>query len=277
MPDRKERQEIAKQAARLLEDVAVEQPLVQSITNFVAMDIAANALLALGASPIMVRDAEESAELAPAIGALVINIGTLTREAADQMEAATTSARVHGKPWLLDPVGAGGLTLRNRTSTRLLRHRPAIVRGNGSEIIALARHQGLTFVSGAPRGVDSTSEYTDAENAAQKFARQNLCTVVATGAIDIVTNGERTIRIANGAPMMARVTALGCSLSSVMGAFLAVAPSPFDAALAATIVYGVAGEMASEKAEGPASFRTLFLDTLYALRGSDIQSRLKMV
>lgn len=272
-----DRKLIADLAGRLLADVAGAQPLVQSITNYVSMDLAANALLAIGASPVMVRAPEESVELAPALGALVINIGTLTKLAADQMEAAATGAHMHGRPWLLDPVGAGALSLRDATVFRLLRHRPAIIRGNASEIIAVARIAGLTVDTAAPRGVDSTSTSGEAEASAIKLARHCQCAVVATGLVDVVTDGQHTIRINNGSLMMTRVTALGCSLSSVMGAFLAVARSPFEAAIAATIVYAIAGEIAAEKSEGPASFRTAFLDMLYLLRASDIQARLRLI
>lgn len=272
-----DRKAIADLAGALLADVAGAQPLVQSITNYVSMDLAANALLAIGASPVMVRAPEESAELAPALGALVINIGTLTKSSADQMEAAATAARMHARPWLLDPVGAGALSMRDATVMRLLRHRPAIIRGNASEIIAVARILGLTVDTAAPRGVDSTSTSGDAESSAIKLAHHCQCAVVATGAADVVTDGQTTIRINNGSTMMTRVTALGCSLSSVMGAFLAVARTPFEAAIAATIVYAIAGEIAAEKSEGPASFRTAFLDMLHGLRASDIQTRLRLV
>lgn len=270
-----DRNSLAAMAGQTLAAIADRKPLVQSITNYVSMDIAANALLAIGASPIMVRAPEESAELAPALDALVINTGTLTSTAAQQMDAAATAAHAHGKPWLLDPVGAGGLTLRNQTIIRLLRHRPAIIRGNSSEIIAVARLQGLTTDTARPRGVDSTSSSLAAEASAVTLARHALCTVVATGEIDIVTDGQTTIKLANGAPVMTRVTALGCSLSAVMGACLATA-APLQAAVSAIAIYGVCGEIAATQSRGPASFRVAFLDMLYNLKPADLQERLKL-
>ena len=261
----------------LLCAVASAKPLVQSITNFVSMDIAANALLAIGASPAMVHAPEETPEFARLIDALVINIGTLSRQAADSMDIAAQSASLNGKPWLIDPVGAGGLAFRNDTVMRLLKHKPAIIRGNASEIIGVARILGLTHNMAAPRGVDSTSSASDAEKNAIILARHCKCTVVATGDIDIVSDGERIVRIANGTPMMTRVTALGCSLSSVTGAFMAVADNAFDAAAATLAIYGIAGEMALEQAAGPASFRSACLDTLFTIRTADISARLRTV
>lgn len=268
---------LAATTGALLARVAERRPLVQSITNYVSMDIAANALLAIGASPAMVHAPEETPEFAAVIDALVINLGTLSRSAADSMEIAAQSAHLNRKPWMIDPVGVGGLTFRNDTMIRLLRHKPQIIRGNGAEIIAVARLLGLTHHTASPRGVDSSTLHHEVEDNAAALARHCNCTVVATGDIDIVSDGQRMARIANGVPMMTRVTALGCSLSSVTGAFLAVADSTFDAAAATLAVFGVAGDMAARHAVGPASFRVAFLDTLYLLTAGDIAARLKTV
>lgn len=268
---------LAALTGQLLGRVAERRPLVQSITNYVSMDIAANALLAIGASPAMVHAPEETPEFATVIDALVINLGTLSKGAADSMEVAAQAAHLNNKPWVIDPVGVGRLTFRNDTMLRLLRHKPRIIRGNGSEVIAVARLLGLTHHTAAPRGVDSTSLHHEVEDNAAELARHCGCTVVATGDIDIVTDGARMARIANGVPMMTRVTALGCSLSSVTGAFLAVADTPYDAAAATLAVFGIAGDMAAEHSAGPASFRVAFLDTLYALTAADIAARLRTV
>lgn len=273
--------DIATTTSALLVAIQTRPPLVQNITNFVSMDITANALLAIGASPAMVFAPEESPEFAQHIDALVINTGTLSKPATEAMEVATSAARLHGKPWLLDPVGAGGLTFRNETIVRLVRHRPAIIRGNASEIIAVARILGLTHNTSAPRGVDSTSQTSEAEASARSLARHCFCTVVATGAIDVITDGEAMVRVANGHGIMTRVTALGCSLSSVMGAFLGVAEKPFDAAIGAITLYGLCGEVAQNCSKGPGSFRVEFLDALaeHAASGAraNFTNRIKVV
>ncbi|MGE3245602.1 MAG: hydroxyethylthiazole kinase [Beijerinckiaceae bacterium] len=261
--------------AQLLGEIASRRPLVQNITNYVSMDIAANALLAIGASPVMVFAPEESPELSPHIDALVVNTGTLSKAAAEAMDVAARAASANTKPWLLDPVGAGGLTLRNETVKTLAASKPSIIRGNASEIIAVARILGLTRNAARPRGVDSTSQSADAEASALALARHCACTVAATGAIDIVTDGAQTVRLANGDAIMTRVTALGCSLSSVMGAFLGVAPKPLDAAIGALALYGVAADIALPQSRGPASFRVAFLDMLANIRAADFAGRIR--
>jgi len=269
-------QALAQRAGELLEEARARRPLVQNVTNFVSMDIAANALLALGASPAMIHAPEETDEFTALADALVINVGTLSAPAAIGMERAVAAARMHGKPWLLDPVAAGLLTFRDETIRKLLRHRPAIIRGNASEIMAVARIAGLTDADAAPRGVDNRHQASEAEALAVKLARHCFCAVVATGAVDVVTDGQAVVRLANGSPLAPRVTALGCSMSSVMGAYLALA-EPFEAALAATVLYGVAGDIAGESAKGPASFRTAFLDTLHNIGAGDLSARIKVI
>ncbi len=215
---------------------AAQRPLVQNITNFVSMDIAANALLAAGASPAMVHAPEELDEFGGFIGALVINIGTLSSGWVDSMEAAARGARERGKPWVLDPVGAGATTFRTNTVLRLLEHRPSVVRGNASEILAIAGALGLEAAAARGKGVDSGNSADEAAGVAADLARRLGCTVVATGEIDVVTDGTRTLRFANGSVLMTLVTAVGCSLSAIVGAFCAVT-DPFAAACCG----GVAG------------------------------------
>ncbi len=267
---------LALRAGELLEEARARRPLVQNVTNYVSMDIAANALLALGASPAMIHAPEETDQFTAIADALVINVGTLSAPAAHSMDRAATAAHMHGKPWLLDPVAAGLLTFRDETIRKLLRHRPSVIRGNASEIMAVARIAGLTQEAAAPRGVDNRHQASEAEDLAVQLARHCFCAVVATGAVDVVTDGQTIVRLGNGSPLAPRVTALGCSMSSVMGAYLALT-DPFDAALGATILYGVAGDIAGEQAKGPASFRSAFLDTLYSIRADDLSARIKVI
>lgn len=264
---------IATRCGVLLDQMRAARPLVQNITNYVSMDIAANALLAVGASPAMVHAPEESPQFVALAGALVINIGTLSADTAHAAQIATTAARQLGRPWLFDPVGVGATDYRNDVATELMENRPTILRGNASEVMAIARLAGLTTTSAAPRGVDSANTTTEAEQLCVELAQRAGCVVVATGEIDIATDGKQIVRLANGSPLMTRVTALGCSLSSVMGAFMAIAP-PLDAAVAALAVYGVAGDMAAETAQRPGSFRVAFLDALDAITAADINARL---
>ena len=271
------RWQVLADASRLLAALRAKRPLVHNITNLVAMDVSANVLLAIGASPAMVHAGEEVAEFAGLADALVVNTGTLSRPFADSMLLAAREMNRLGKPWVLDPVGAGAMAFRNGVLGDLLALKPAVIRGNASEILAMGRIAGLGGDSAAPRGVDSQHTTAAAEAMARLLARHNGGTVAATGAVDFITDGSRAVRLGNGDAMMARVTALGCALSAVCAGFAAVAEDGFAAALAAVAVYGVAGEMAGLGAGGPGSFRAAFLDRLFHIGGDDLEAGLKVL
>ncbi len=257
--------------ALLLSKLRSVNPLVQNITNFVAMDFAANALLALGASPAMVHAKEEVADFMQIASALTINIGTLSPAWVEGMERAITAAQSFGKPWVFDPVGVGATTYRTTVAKRFMEMKPTVLRGNASEIMTLAGVGGITS-----KGVDSTRHSNEAEIPAKEFASRLGITVVVTGPVDIITDGRRVLRITNGHPLMPRVTALGCGLTAVIGAFLAIEKDTVAAAAAATAIYGLAGEIAAAKAKGPGSLRVLLLDTLYNLDEATIEKHIKI-
>jgi len=246
------------------------------VTNYVSMDVAANALLAIGASPAMVHAPQEAEDFGAIADALVINIGTLSADWIVGMEAAADVAGRLGRPWTLDPVGVGATGYRNEATRRLLARKPTVVRGNASEIMAAANVAGLQGEAVAPKGVDSAHETAAASALARALARRQGCVVAATGAVDFITDGERAVALANGSPLMSKVTALGCALSATIAAFAAVTPDAFLATAAAIGVYGVAGEMAGVSASRPGSFRVAFLDALDAVGDSDIVTRLKV-
>jgi hydroxyethylthiazole kinase len=250
-------------APPLLDAVRAQTPLVHCVTNLVATTFSANALLALGASPAMVEDQNEAAELAAVAGALVVNTGTMTPERADGMWAAATAARDADTPWLLDPVGVGPLTMRTDVARRLLDRAPTVVRGNASEILALAGREGRG------RGVDATVSVDDAADAADELARRCDGVVAVSGAIDRITDGTSVVHVRGGHPLMGRVTAMGCALGALTGALLAAArltgDDPLTAAVAAHAVVGVCGAAAGDAARGPGSFVPAWLDALAAL------------
>jgi len=254
-----------------LEKIRAGRPLVHNITNYVVMNTTANALLALGASPVMAHAVEEVEEMAGLAAALVLNIGTLSGPWIEAMKIAARAARKKGIPIILDPVGAGATRFRTAVALELLAAaRPAIVRGNASEIRALAAAGGET------RGVESRHGAEEALEAARELAARYGSIISISGAVDLIVGTERTARVRNGHPMMARVTGMGCAASALTGALLAVNPLPLRAAAHAMAVMGIAGEMAAERSIGPGSLQVNFLDALYALSENDIQSRLRM-
>lgn len=236
------------------------RPLVHVMTNPVAATLSANVLLALGASPAMVSAPEEVAEFTPRADALVVNIGMLTAPAREALRVAARAARDAGVPWTLDPVGAGATTHRTEAAHELLALRPDVVRANASELAVLAGRP-----DAAPRGVDSTRDSTATIDVARDLAARHLGVMAMTGATDIVTDGERLVRIANGDPIMARVSALGCAATALVGAALAVEGDRVLAAGAALAWMAVAGEIAAGRANGPGSFVPCLIDALSAL------------
>ncbi|RAP64919.1 hydroxyethylthiazole kinase [Achromobacter sp. HZ01] len=249
----------------LLQAVRRDAPLVQCLTNFVSMNYAANALLAIGASPAMVHAAEEAPEFARLSGAVVINIGTLSAPWLDSMLLTAGSAGRAGTPWVLDPVAHHATAFRRDAVARLLDLRPAVIRGNASEIIALAGGQS------AGKGVDARDAVAQAEESARALAAARQTVVAVTGETDYVTDGSRALRITGGSPWMPRVTATGCALTAVVGAFAAVSrDDPYAAAVAALSCFGVAGASAHDQAQGPGSYAWRFLDALAALDAASL-------
>ena len=185
-------------AAEALRQMRVAGPLVHNITNYVSMDVSANVLLAIGAAPAMVHAAEEVEAFARISSSLAINIGTLSAPWVAAMHAARSAARAAGVPVVLDPVGAGATRYRTRTAIDLLEAGVQVVRGNASEILALAG-------AAAPRGVDAAHEVSEALDAARAIARKFNCVVAATGARDAVTDGERVLFVGGGHPLMTKV------------------------------------------------------------------------
>lgn len=244
---------------RTVERVRERAPLVQNITNYVAMDVTANALLAFGASPAMVHAEEEVEDFVRIAGALVVNIGTLSPPWVKAMQRAVQTAEEVRRPWVLDPVGAGATPYRTAVARDLSRRGPTVLRGNASEILAVAgAGEGI-------RGVDSLHAAEAALDTARELATTLGCVVAVTGEVDHVTDGRRVVRIANGHPMMPRVTALGCTASAMVAACLAVEPDAVVAASHALAALGVCGEFAAEGSDGPGTLRWRLLDALYLL------------
>jgi hydroxyethylthiazole kinase len=261
---------------RYWQRVRATVPLVHCMTNNVVTNWTANALLAAGVSPAMVVEDSEAEVFAAIASALLINVGTLQTAQAQAMAKAVASARRAGKPWVLDPVAAGVLPYRTAFCRGLLNEMPTVVRGNPSEILALAGE------AAQGRGADSTHGSDEALAAAKRLAVEAKTIVAVTGATDYITDGERTLRVDNGHPLLQRVTGTGCSLSALVAAYVSTASDKneaMEAAASACAVFAIAGEIAAQKAlersEGPGSFAVYLLDALAALDGATIERRIR--
>lgn len=267
------------QIKELLTRVKEHEPLVQCITNFVTVNDCANVLLAIGATPTMAMDIREVEESVSRVSALVCNMGAI--EHTESMILAGKIANELGVPVILDPVGAGGTTLRRETVKRLIEeiHFTAI-RGNASEIKAIA---GIN-VSG--RGVDVSKEDVVSEKSLEEdillfeeLARQIQCVVAVSGAIDVITDGEHTVLIRNGCKTMARITGSGCMLTTLVGAFCgANKDEAFYATSLAMAVMGISGEAAEEKRiknrTGNATFRNDLIDAIFNITVEEIEENI---
>ncbi len=251
-------------------------PLVHSITNLVVMSYNANALLALGAVPVMAHAREEVSEMVSIAGALVLNIGTLQPEWVEAMKLAAKKAASLNKPIILDPVGAGATSYRNRTITELLvTAKPTVIRGNASEIMSVA---GLASVT---KGVESLQSSEAALDAAKMLARKIGGVVCVSGATDIITNKDgKTVFLQNGHPWMTKITGTGCSATAMIGAFAAVQPDYWRATVSAMAYLGVVGEVTTETVmkqnEGVGSLQIKILDSLQLMTENEFLTRLKM-
>lgn len=265
------KEDLQKQIIRAAETVRRTNPMAGSITNSVTINFVANAQLAVGGSAAMVYLPDEGEALAKAGGAAYINVGTLLPVYEQSLPRTARALHEAGKPWVLDPVAIGIGELRTRLLRQFREYRPSVIRGNASEIIALAGLWGLEGGTDRSqvRGVDSTDPVAAAKPAAAALAKWTGGAVAVSGETDLVTDGSVAAFSRGGSPLMEKITGSGCSLGGVAAIYAAVAP-PFVAALTATAVYNLAAARAERKADGPASFQVAFLDELYRASAADI-------
>ncbi|WP_028376268.1 hydroxyethylthiazole kinase [Leeuwenhoekiella sp. MAR_2009_132] len=248
-----------------------QSPLVQNITNYVVMNNTANALLAIGASPIMAHAHHEMASMQKICNALVVNIGTLDEYWVESMLIAATEANHNNKPWILDPVGAGATPYRDEVLNRLLELKPAAIRGNASEILALAKHNKTQT-----KGVDSTASSLEAIDAARYLTKEFGCLVVISGETDVIVNEGQEFKLNNGNALMTKITGMGCSATAILAAFIAVITNKTEAAVAATALISIAGELAAKNSAGPGSLQMNILDKLYNITETEFLQHIKL-
>ena len=241
---------------QVLTAVREQEPVVHCITAVVSMGIVADGLLAAGARPMMTETLAEAPVITEAADALVINLGTLSTEATAAIPATVEVTADAGRPWVLDPTAIGRAPVRTSLARRLLSEAPAVVRGNASEMLALAGE------SDGGRGADSVAAPREAARAADLVSQRTGGAVAVSGAVDLVVSGQQRAELDRGTPVLSRVTGTGCLLAALTAACAAVAEDHFTAALAASTWMAVAGERAVAVTRRPGSFRTALLDGL---------------
>ena len=271
-------QEIRSALATAVEAVHEKNPFAPSVTNTVTQDFVANAQLAVGGSAAMLYLPDECEDVAKVAGAFYINMGTAMPFYAETLPKAARALHENRTPWVLDPVGIGMSELRTKILIEMKNFKPSIVRGNASEIIALAKLWKLVDENygGQIRGVDTTEKVSSAKIAAIKLAKFTGGAVAVSGEEDLVTDGDKTIICAGGSALSSKITGSGCALGGVMAVYAAVA-TPFIAALTATTIFNVAGTRAEGQTNTPASFKVKFLDTLYTLTAAEVAENFRTV
>ena len=266
---------IKENVVKLLEEVREKTPLVHNITNYVTVNDCANAVLAIGGSPIMADGIGEVADITSISSALVINIGTLNKNTISSILEAGRKANELGIPVVFDPVGAGASLLRNNTTKEIIEQiRVSIIRGNLSEV---------SFVAGlevSTKGVDSSDAdaKNDAVAIAKSVAKKLSCVVAITGAIDVITDGETLVKIANGHKMLSRVTGTGCMATALVGSFAGATNDYLTATVAGVASMGISGEIAFEKCGelGTGSFHIAIIDALSKLNSETVEDRISL-
>ena len=250
-------------ASQMLTLLRTHRPLVHCLTNEVVQEITANVLLAAGASPAMVVAEEEAGYFASISGGILINIGTPYAARLKAMHAAVDAAIETNRPWVLDPVAAGGIPWRDGVINTFVEKRPTVIRGNASEILALAGEKK------GGKGVDSTNASDEALEAAQRLALARKVIVAVTGETDYITDGNQTLNVPGGHPMATLVVGTGCSLSALVAGFCAVTDDHLTATATACASAKKAAEKAMMRAQGPGSFHNEYLDALYQIHPND--------
>ncbi|WP_371382504.1 hydroxyethylthiazole kinase [Rhodococcus sp. GXMU-t2271] len=260
--------------AEALGELRARTPVVQSLTNVVSANFVTNVLLAAGASNAHIDNVHEAGGFARAADGVLVNVGTPDDATAQAFRLAARSAHEAGTPWVLDPVGVGGLPWRSDLAAELSAHRPTAIRGNASEIIALAGLRGET------RGVDSSADAAAAVPAALTLL-DRAESVSASGAVDHLVGRDADgavigVRVGGGSAMLQRVTATGCALGGLVAAYLAVTPTPLIGLAAAHVHVAVAAEMAEAAAAGPGTFAVAYLDALYTVDADTLRARAQL-
>lgn len=257
-----------------LERVRAERPLVHNITNLVVTNIAANALLSVGASPVMAYAKQEVGDMAKMANGLALNMGTLDDAVVEAMLIAGRAANQAGVPIVFDPVGVGATPYRNEVAEAVVSQLDlAVLRGNAGEIGI------LLGAGGVVKGVDSGKASEGLGEAMLRYAKERGCVVIATGETDLVTDGKTLWSLHNGHPLLASITGSGCMATALLGAFVGVAGKHAsvrkyaEAAMAALTCYNVAGELAAARAQGPGTFQAGLFDALYHLEGEYVNER----
>ena len=268
---------LVQELTSLRKTVKQSRPLIHCITNPISINDCANVVLAAGSRPIMAEHPEEVAEITATAAALCLNLGAITPGRLKAMEVSAKTAQDHNIPIIIDIVGAACSSLRKEFLNRFIPIRkPTIIKGNISEILAVCgidcHSSGVEANKDQLITRDNTKEYAELLG---NWAKEKRTTLLVSGPLDFITDGNSSYLIGNGVPMMGNITGTGCMLNALTASYLP-AGSPLTAALLAALSFGIAGEIAEKSAQGPGTFHMHLFDALYNLKDTDIVNRGKI-
>lgn len=245
--------------------------LIHCITNPISMNDCANAVLALGAKPIMAQHPQECVQITAASKALAVNLGNFDDVRAESMMLSGSYASKHEIPVILDAVGVACSDIRLAYAHRYIDAvHPVVIKGNLSEMKALS---GLTsHAVGIDTGEVDEDQVVNHAHMIQTLARKYQCTILCTGKQDIMSDGVHTLLVHNGCDMMTLCTGTGCMLNVLCASFLSVTTTPYEAAVAATVLFGCVAEKSYESVQTPGQFHMRLFDWLYALQKEDFMT-----
>ena len=265
------------EVGKWLDAVRAQRPLVHNITNLVVTNLAANGLLAVGASPVMAYAHEEVADMARIAQALALNMGTLNPGVVESMRIAGKAANNAGVPVVFDPVGVGATPYRNQVAAQIAEElNLTVLRGNAGEMSV------FLGLNAKVKGVDSVTSSDSLPLAMKEYAQRMGTVLIATGPVDYVTDGEHVWKLSNGHPLLATITGSGCLLTALIGAFVGVADKNSEtttyaeACIAAISSYNIAAERAAKQAHGPGSFQVQLFDALYDVTAKEVERAIKV-
>ncbi|ERT59150.1 hydroxyethylthiazole kinase [Megasphaera vaginalis (ex Srinivasan et al. 2021)] len=251
--------------------IETEKPLIHCLSHPITMNDCANLVLAVGGTVSMASHCREVEEVVSQARALAVNLGNITDERMEAMRLAGSRAASLGIPTLIDVTGISTSTLRKNFAVDFISAcRPCVIKGNSSEILTLAGlpQHGIGIDAGA-EDLPTRGNYEEKMAALTAYATKTTSVVVMSGPVDIIAAAGAGCAVANGTPLLARLTGTGCMLGVLIAVYTAVG-TPFRAAILGTVTLGIAGEIAAAAGPGLGSFHSRLFDALSTLTDEQI-------
>lgn len=260
----------------ILDNIRKSSPLIHCITNPISINDCANAILALGARPIMAEHPEEVEEIVDISDSLSLNIGNITDARKESILKSSKRAFEKNIPVVIDIVGVGCSRFRRNIVDKILNEYkkflreysyPMVVKGNISEIktfISMYENRDIHTISGVDsdeRDQITLENMEETVEKIKKISKQLNLIIVATGKIDVVTYGEDVYFVENGTPVLGKITGSGCMLTSIISSIISK-NEIFEGCILSVALMGICGQLAERYSRGTATFKINLIDEI---------------